>query len=205
MSLYDKYVLPKVIHFVCGMSSSMKQREKVIPLAAGDVLEVGVGTGLNLDLYDPAQVRQLTAIDPSPETWAEYNGDPSALGFEFEFLQAAAESLPMESNTFDTVVLTYTMCTIPDNAAALLELRRVLKPGGKLIFCEHGKAPDRAIEMIQRTINPVWKQFSGGCHINRDIPRIILDNGFAIDDLQTMYIPGWKPASFNYWGMASAR
>ncbi len=205
MGLYNKHILPKVIHWACRQKPSMKQREKVIPAARGNVLEIGIGSGLNLPFYDAGNVKSLTGIDPSPELWQKNKRDPSELPFEFQYTNARAEDLPLDSNSMDSVVVTYCLCTITDLPAAFEEVRRVLKPTGSLIFCEHGKAPDEAVARWQDRLNPVWKRLGGGCNLNRDIPALISGNGFDITQLQTMYLPGWKPASFNYWGMAKIR
>ncbi|WP_273275571.1 class I SAM-dependent methyltransferase [Maribacter polysiphoniae] len=202
MGLYNKYILPTVIDLACKQSSSMLQRMKVIPLATGNVLEIGIGSGLNLPIYNSENVKHLTAIDPSKELWVKNIIDTKNLPFEFAFTQAFAENIPEEDNKFDTVVITYALCTISDTNKALAEVRRVLKPNGKLIFCEHGKAPDRVIQKWQNLINPLWKNIGGGCNLNRDIPFIIEENGFKINDLEKMYISEWKPMSFNYWGTA---
>jgi ubiquinone/menaquinone biosynthesis C-methylase UbiE len=202
MGLYDKYVLPKIIDSACKQKPNMMQREKIIPLASGNVLEIGIGSGLNLPFYDKEQVKHLMAIDPSIDIWNKNKIDPNDFPFDFEFAQAFAENIPCNNNSFDTVVITYTLCSIPDTKKAFEEIRRVLKPNGKLVFCEHGKAPDKAVEKWQNLINPVWKRFGGGCNLNRDIPLIIENNGLKINGLETMYLPGWKPASFNYWGTA---
>jgi len=203
MNLYNKYILPQVVNWACKQETNMRQRIKVIPLAKGNVLEVGVGSGLNLAIYDSKNVKRLTAIDPSKEMWAQNVVDTEKLGFVFSFAEAAAENIPEEDNSFDTVVITYTLCTISDTKKALAEMRRVLKPSGKLIFCEHGIAPDKATQKQQNLINPLWKRLGGGCNLNKDIPLLIKENGFKIANLEEMYIPGWKPASFNYWGTAT--
>jgi ubiquinone/menaquinone biosynthesis C-methylase UbiE len=127
------------------------------------------------------------------------------LPFEFEFINAFAENIPVNNHSFDTVVITYTLCSIPDTYKALGEIRRVLKTSGKLVFCEHRKAPDEATQRWQNMANPLWKRLGGGCSLNRDIPGIIEDNGFKMNKIETMYIPGWKPASFNYWGTAETK
>ncbi|MCG2461450.1 class I SAM-dependent methyltransferase [Flavobacteriaceae bacterium F89] len=202
MGLYNKYILPKVIDWTCKQKPNRRQREKVIPLATGNVLEIGIGSGLNLPVYNGDIVNHLTAIDPSKEIWNKNSIDTNNLKFEFEFIEAFAENIPKDNNCFDTVVITYTLCTIPDLNKAFDEIRRVLKPNGRLIFCEHGKAPDKAIQKWQNIVNPLWKRLGGGCNLNRDIPKIIKGNGFKMNELETMYIPGWKPASFNYWGTA---
>jgi ubiquinone/menaquinone biosynthesis C-methylase UbiE len=205
MGLYDKHILPKLIDCACKQKPNMRQREKVIPLATGNVLEIGIGSGLNLSMYNGERVNHLTAIDPSKEIWDKNVFDTKKLNFEFEFIEAFAENIPEDNNSFDTVVVTYTLCTIPDINKAFEEIRRVLKPSGKLIFCEHGKAPDKAIQKWQSIINPFWKRLGGGCNLNRDIPLIIKDNGLKIVEIEAMYIPGWKPASFNYWGTAKQK
>lgn len=202
MKLYNKYILPKAINWACKQNSSMKQREKVIPLASGNVLEIGIGSGLNLSYYDTTKVTQLTAIDSNIEIWKRNSFDIKNLPFDFNFIEASAENIPATNNYFDTVVITYTLCTISNINKAFVEIKRVLKENGKLIFCEHGKAPDKKTEKWQNIINPVWKSISGGCNLNRDIPFIIENNGFKIIKLEKMFIPGWKPASYNYWGIA---
>jgi ubiquinone/menaquinone biosynthesis C-methylase UbiE len=202
MGLYNKYILPKVVDWTCKQKPSMYQRMKVIPLATGNVLEIGIGSGLNLPIYHKENVKHLIAIDPSKEMWNKNLIDTKQLPFDFNFKEAFAENIPEENNKFDTVVITYTLCTISDTNKALKEIRRVLKPNGKLIFCEHGKAPDKAIQKWQNMINPIWKRIGGGCNLNKDIPLIIKENGFKMKKMETMYIPGWKPASFNYLGTA---
>ena len=205
MRLYDKYLLPNAIDWACKQKSSMKQREKIIPLANGKVLEIGIGSGLNLPFYDKKKVTHLMAIDPSTAVWKKNSFDTNTLGFEFDFIEAFSENIPAENNSFDTVVITYALCTIQDTGKAFDEIKRVLKKDGKLLFCEHGKAPDKEIVRWQNMLNPVWKKFSGGCNLNRDIPFMIERNGFKILKLEKMYIPGWKPASFNYWGIAEIK
>lgn len=204
MGLYNKFILPHIIDWTCKQKPNRLQREKVIPLAAGNVLEIGIGSGLNLPFYDNENVKALMAIDPAIEIWDKNVIDTQNLGFEFDFVKAFAENIPADNNAFDTVVITYTLCSIPDVRVALDEIKRVLKANGKLVFCEHGKAPDKAVKKWQDMINPLWKQFGGGCNLNRDIPLILEENGFKSANMETMYIPGWKPGSFNYWGTAQA-
>lgn len=181
----------------------MKQREKIIPAAFGEVLEIGIGSGLNLPFYNDKEVKHVTGIDPSKEIWEQNDLEAESLPFEFEFVSAPAEKIPHENDSFDSVVVTYTLCSIPELYSAFDEIRRVIKSNGKLIFCEHGKAPDKSVQRWQNFVNPVWKRIGGGCHLNRDIPLLIRGNGFKIEHLDTMYIPGWKPASFNFWGTAT--
>jgi len=202
MGLYKKYLLPKIIHWTCGQNPTMRQREKVIPLAHGKVLEVGIGTGLNLTYYDPDRIDHLTGIDPSKESWNINKLDGETLGLDMTYIQASAEEIPLDDNQFDSAVITYTLCTIPDPLTSLEEVRRVLKPSGQLIFCEHGTAPDARVRKWQNTLNPLWRTISGGCNLNRNIPELLKEGGFKINNLETMYLPGWKPGTFNYWGTA---
>lgn len=202
MGIYDTYLLPKLVHFVCGQQPTMRQREKVVPLAQGRVLEIGIGTGLNIPFYNASKVSHLWGLEPSAEMWAIAQKNAQQQHLDTEYVQSGAESIPLDNNCVDTVVMTYTMCSIPDINTAMDEIRRVLKPGGKLIFCEHGVAPDESVRRWQNRLNPVWKKFSGGCNLNRPVPDLLGQSGFKSSDLQTMYLPGWKPASFNYWGTA---
>ncbi len=199
---YKKYILPKVVNWACTSRSTNYQRAKIIPLAYGNVLEIGIGSGLNLSHYNSEKVDSLIGIDPSEETWKLNKNGISDLNFNFTFIKAFAEELPFQNNVFDNVVITYSLCTIKDFQKALSEIKRVLKPSGKFLFCEHGIAPDKSVKQLQNTINPLWKRVGGGCNLNRDIPALIRENGFNIIDLQKMYIPGWKFASYNYWGVA---
>ena len=203
MGLYNRYILPRVVHFTCGRKPNMRQRTKVVPRARGRVLEVGIGSGLNLPFYDPTTVTRVWGLDPSPEMTRMAEPQARALGFEVEFIGAPAEAIPLEDHSVDTVLVTYTLCTIPDVMPALREMARVLRPSGELIFCEHGLAPDASVRRWQHRLNPIWKRVGGGCNLDRPIPALIEAGGFAIRDLETMYLPGWRPASFNYWGAAA--
>ncbi len=205
MGIYSKYVLPRVIHFACSDKPVMRQREKVVPLATGGVLEIGVGSGLNLPFYDSTRVKKLWGLEPAEEMRHLATAAVRALPFEFEFLDLPGEEIPLETDSVDTVLVTYTLCTIPETEPALRGMARVLRPGGKLIFCEHGAAPDASVRRWQDRLNPVWMRIGGGCHLNRMIPDLISAGGFEIDAVDTMYLPGWRPAAFKYWGTASAR
>ena len=171
MGFYDKYILPRLVHITCGQKPTMRQRQKVVPLAEGRVLEIGIGSGLNIPFYDTAKVQHLWGLEPSEQMWAIARKNARQHHLEAEFVQSGAES-------------------------------SMWKPGGKLIFCEHGTAPDENVQRWQNRLNPLWKKLSGGCHLNRPIPGLLSQAGFRSDDMQTMYLPGWKPASFNYWGTA---
>ena len=205
MGLYRKYILPRATHFACSLKPAMQQRARVVPLATGRVLEIGIGSGLNLPFYAAGKVAHLWGLDPSRELWALAQTNRAAVDFGIEYLEAPAAAIPLANACADSVLITYTLCTIPEVAPALAEIRRVLKPGGQLIFCEHGAAPDRRVRRWQERLNPAWRTLAGGCNLNRSVPALLEQGGFRIDDLQTMYIPGWKPVSFNYRGIARPR
>lgn len=203
MGIYEKRILPWLIHKLCSLSPASHQRQKIVPFAEGRVLEIGIGSGLNLPFYRPSQVTHLWGVDPSPELWRHAKMEPDTLPFSIDWLQAGAEEIPLENNAADSIVMTYTLCSIPDAAAALAEMRRVLKPDGRLYFSEHGLAPDVSVRRLQNRLNPTWRKYGGGCNLNRDIPAILQANGFTFESLESMYIPGWKFASYNFWGVAT--
>lgn len=202
MGFYNRYILPKVIHFACGLKPNMLQREKVVPNAVGVVLEIGIGSGLNLPFYSPEKVTKVIGLDPSLEITALAQQTAKEVPFDVEFIGLPGEQIPLEDSSVDTVLMTYTLCSIPDTRAALRQMMRVVKPDGKLIFCEHGAAPDKNIRVWQDRLNPVWSRLGGGCQLNRQIPDLIEQGGFRIADISADYIPGWRPASYNYWGVA---
>lgn len=202
MGLYARYVLPRIVHFTCSSNPNMRQRGKLVPRARGRVLEVGIGSGLNLPFYDAERVSGVWGLDPSEELTTRAREAAREAPFDVEFVMAGSEEIPLDTASFDSVVVTYTLCTIPDAVGALREMARVLKPGGRLLFCEHGVAPDADVRRWQNRLNPIWSRLGGGCRLNRDIPDLIRQGGFAVTALESMYIPGWRPASFNYWGTA---
>ena len=206
MSLYDKYVLPKFLNCACGSKPVARQRKKVVPLAEGKVLEVGIGSGLNLPFYDKSKIDELWGLDPSEELSEMARKVADSEQMEVNFISSGAEEISLPDDHFDSVLITYTMCTIPEVIRANGEIRRVLKNGGKMIFCEHGEAPDENIRRWQKRINPIWGKFAGGCNINRKIPSLIEDSGFDIIELEEMYLPSTpKIAGYNYWGYAVAK
>lgn len=203
MGLYDRHVLPKLLDFAMRQKPIMMQREKVVPQAAGRVLEIGIGSGLNLAFYDRGRVAKLWGLDPSEELRRIARVRAEAAGIEVEFLGLPGEQIPLDAGSVDTVVSTYTMCTIPDVARALGEMRRVLAPGGTLVFSEHGRAPDASVARWQNRLDGFWGKIAGGCHLNREIATLLRDAGFRVDALDTAYLPGPRPFTFTYWGRAS--
>ena len=203
MSFYDKYILPKVLNCTCASKPIRYQRDKIVPLAEGVVLDVGIGSGLNIPFYNKSKINYLYGLDPSKELLDIAKSVANKENLEIEFLECGAESIPLPDKSIDTVLITYTMCTIPDVALSNSEIMRVLKDDGKLLFCEHGLAPDKNIAKWQKRINPLWGKIAGGCNLNRDIPKIISSSGFKISNMEEMYLPSTpKFAGYNYWGVA---
>jgi ubiquinone/menaquinone biosynthesis C-methylase UbiE len=200
MSLYSKYVLPRVIDLAMKNPETRRLREVWIPQAEGEVLEVGIGSGLNLEFYTQ-RVRQIHGVDPSLELQRMARKRLGTIDVEF-LLQSIENPLPLPSGSMDTVVLTWTLCSIPDPRKALLEMKRVLRPGGILIFIEHGLSPDPGVAAWQDRLTPTWKHIGGGCHLNRKIDEVIQQAGFHISELTTSYIPGPRAMTYTYQGSA---
>jgi ubiquinone/menaquinone biosynthesis C-methylase UbiE len=204
MGLYDRYILAPLTHLACSSNPIMKQREKVVPLAEGEVLEIGVGSGLNLPFYDTDKVQKVWGLEPSEGMRRLARKMLAGSELEVEMIDLPGEEIPLDANSVDSVVVTYTLCTIPDVQRALRGMQRVLRPGGKLLFSEHGVAPDEGVRRWQDRLNPIWRRFSGGCNINRDVPDLLESSGFRVVVDERMYIPGVKLLSYNYWGSAVA-
>ena len=203
MSFYNKYILPKVLNCACASKPINYQRDKIVPLAEGVVLDIGIGSGLNIPFYNKTKIKQLYGLDPSKELLDIAKSIAKKENLEIEFLECGAESVPLPDKSIDTVLITYTMCTIPDVTLSNSEIIRVLKDDGKLLFCEHGLAPDKNIAKWQKRINPLWSKIAGGCNLNRDIPNLISSSGFKISNMEEMYLPSTpKFAGYNYWGVA---
>ena len=205
MGFYADRILPHLVDKACSTKPSRKQREKIVPRARGDVLEVGFGSGLNLPFYAPGEVRKILALEPSAGMRQKARPVVERSGLDVEFIDAPAEDIPLPADSVDTVVISYTLCTIPDAAAALESVRRVLRPGGQLLFCEHGLAPDAAVRRWQRRLSPAWSRVAGGCNLDRDIPALLAAGGFETILDERMYIPGLRMLSYNYWGIARVR
>ncbi len=203
MGFYADHILPHFINCCCGAKPVRKQREKVVPHAEGRILEVGIGSGLNIEFYNPDKVAMVWGLEPSLGMRKKARPRVAAAPFAIEWLDLPGEEIPLDDASADTVVMTYTLCTIPDWKTALQEMRRVLKPGGKLLFSEHGAAPDPDVRRWQDRINPIWNKIGGGCNLNREIPRLIREGGFNLGELETMYVPSTpRVAGYTYWGYA---
>jgi ubiquinone/menaquinone biosynthesis C-methylase UbiE len=176
-----------------------------VPEAAGVVLEVGFGSGLNVPFYDSSKIKKIWALEPSDGMRQKAQPAVDDTDLDIEFIDLPGEQIPLDDNSVDTVLIIYTLCTIPDTQAALQGVRRVLKPGGRLLFCEHGKAPDDNVRRWQNRLNPTWSKIAGGCQMNRDIPALLEAGGFDIKTDERMYIPGVRVLSYNYWGSAVAK
>lgn len=201
MGFYADRVLPHLINLAMRNRRLAPYRERVISGAEGRVLEIGIGSGLNLPFYPP-QVREILGLEPAPRliAMAQRSADRSPL--PVALIEGTAESIPLDAKVIDTVVTTWTLCSVPDANRALNEMRRVLKPGGTLLFVEHGLAPEDGVRRWQDWLTPAWKRIGGGCHLNRPIRNLIEGNGFAIARLETGYMRGPKPMTFMYEGSA---
>jgi len=203
MSIYEDRILPHLVHLTCSSGPVQKQRQKIVPLAEGDVLEIGFGSGLNLPYYDPGKVRRIWGLEPSEGMRQKARPLVEQTGLDVVLIDLPGERIPLEDHSVDTVLVTYSLCTISDVADALSGMRRVLKPAGRLLFCEHGLAPDEGVRRWQRRLNPGWRRIAGGCHLDRDIPGLIANSGFKLVLDERMYIPGIRAFCYNYWGVAT--
>lgn len=202
MKIYEDYILPHLINLACGSESIREERKRVVPMAEGRVLEVGMGSGLNIPFYRPDRVELVWGLEPSEGMRRKALKNLEKAPFEVRWLGLPGEEIPLDDDSADTVLLTYTLCSIDDWRKALEGMRRVLKPGGKLIFCEHGAAPDAKVRKWQDRLNPYWKRVGGGCNLNREIPKCVEEGGFRIREIETGYSDGPKFASYKYWGWA---
>ncbi|MEM6606315.1 MAG: class I SAM-dependent methyltransferase [Pseudomonadota bacterium] len=206
MGIYSEKVLPRLLNCACASKANMRQRALVVPRAAGVVLEIGIGSGLNLPFYQPGRVKKVIGVDPSEEAWKLAQPRAEKTKIPTEFVAVSGEALPLEDNSVDSIVVTYALCTIPDAETALDRMRRVLRPGGQLFFLEHGLAPDESVRRWQNRLNSGWSRLVGGCNLNRDIPSILNQGGFDSSDLDTGYLRGIpRFAGYNFWGSAKAR
>lgn len=203
MAFYRDHILPYLLHAAMKNKAAAAQRADLLRAARGRVLEIGIGSGLNLPFYG-GEVTALVGVDPSAALLAMARKAVPGLPFPVELVEEGAEKLPLEASTFDSVVTTWTLCTIPGAREALGEMRRVLKPGGELIFIEHGRAPEPGVARWQDRLNPLWNRVAGGCNMNRPIEQLISEAGFAVSSLEKGYlIKGPRPLTYHYKGRAS--
>ena len=203
---YGRVIAPRILNSVCAIGPITQQRRKVVPQAHGVVLEVGIGTGLNMPLYDAANVTRVIGVDPDADVTALAEARVDMAKFPVELITESGEALPLEDNLADTAVLTYTACSIPDVATALLEIRRVLKPRGRVLFAEHGRSTNLSVARWQDRLNPLWNRIAGGCNLNRDTEQLLLDAGFAIETSDKFPLPRVpEVVGFHYVGSARPR
>jgi ubiquinone/menaquinone biosynthesis C-methylase UbiE len=202
MSFWAERVLPRLIEKACRSRTILDERRRWIPRARGDVLELGVGSGLNLAFYDCARVASVTGIDPSAALLARAGSRAAQSLVPVELVEASAEQLPFGAGSFDSAIVTYSLCSMDDPARALAEVRRVLRPGGELVFVEHGLAPDAGTRWWQHRLTPIWRRIGGGCRLDRDMPAILRGAGYQLDELYAEYTEGVRWLSFTFQGTA---
>lgn len=200
MSFYRERVLPRLVHMSMRQETFVPYRRRAVAHASGRVLEIGVGSGLNLPLYEEAT--HVIGLEPSASLLAMARDVAAGLGRAIELVEGVAEVIPLPDQSIDTVVSTWTMCSIPDVMRALAEMRRVLKPEGRLVFAEHGRSSDHRVVRWQDGLTPIWKRIGGGCHLNRPIDQLILGAGFRLEQIETGYMEGPRPMTFMYEGVA---
>ena len=202
-SFYERRILPGLLTCACGSPGIMRQRARIVPQAFGEVLELGVGGGLNLAFYDSAKVTQVTGIDPSAELRGIALTAPRAPELKVSVEAGTAEALPFADHSFDSVVCTFTLCSVSEPAKALAEARRVLRPGGQFLFCEHGLSPEPEVARWQRRLDPLWSRLAGGCHLNRPVSATVAAAGFRLGSIEKAYLPKTpRFAGWNEWGAA---
>jgi ubiquinone/menaquinone biosynthesis C-methylase UbiE len=200
MGVYNNLILLRLCDLAMRNKDMLPYRQRVIGGAEGRVLEIGIGSGLNLPFY--RNIREIIGLEPAPRLIAMARQAAESMSTPVTFIEGSAVAVPIADLSIDTVVTTWTLCTIPDAARALSEMRRVLKPSGRLLFVEHGVAPDASVRVWQNWLTPPWKRISGGCHLNRPIRSMIAGAGFDFERLETGYMPGLRPMSFLYQGSA---
>lgn len=202
---WDRHIVPRLIKCACSQGQIMKLRSELVPLARGDVLELGCGGGINMEFYEPVQITRLSGIDPSPKLLEMTRAAAAAHGIAADIQGGVGEAMPFTDASFDTVVTTFTLCSVQEQAAVLREIRRVLRPGGVALFLEHGAAPDAGIAKWQRRIEPLWKRVGGNCHLTRPISSAYAGEGFAVEKLGEGYIPkSPRPMAWVEYGIARA-
>ncbi len=199
---WDRHGVPRLIKLACGTKPILKLRSEVVPLANGRVFEIGCGGGINQQFYNAAAIDSYAGIDPGGKLLEYARAEATKKGWKADIRDGIGEDIPFESESFDTVVCTYTMCSVQDQAQVVREMRRILKPGGRLLFLEHGRSPDASVAKWQDRIEPYWKPIAGGCHLTRPITSAVRDGGFAVEPLGERYAPGTpRPVGWMEWGV----
>jgi ubiquinone/menaquinone biosynthesis C-methylase UbiE len=204
MSIYQKWILPRLVDVTMRNRAATRYRSLIVPKARGTVLEIGVGSGLNLPFYGTG-VEHLYGLDPSEELLAMAGKKARTIAFPIDFIAHASEDIPLDDSSVDTIVMTWTLCSIADPVKALKEIGRVIKPGGALLFVEHGLAPEIRVQAWQQRLNPLWSRLAGGCNLNRKMDQLIRTAGFDFAQLKTEYAEGPRPLSYMYSGQAQLR
>ncbi|MEM1105502.1 MAG: class I SAM-dependent methyltransferase [Pseudomonadota bacterium] len=205
MGLWERFAVPPLVSAACATKPFQRQRQKIVPAAEGRILEIGCGSGANFPFYTAGKVDHLWAVEPAPGMLSRAAGalDTLPIAGRTSLIAAGAENLPLENASVDTAVVTFVLCTLPDWPAACAELRRVLRPGGRVLFSEHGRAPDPGVAKWQRRVEPLWRRLAGGCHLTRDPAELLRAGGFALEHVERMYLPSTpRIAGFATWGMA---
>lgn len=203
MNFYERHIGPRLVRCLCAMPDIAAQRSQLVPEARGVVLEIGIGPGLNLPYYDPARVERVIGVDPSEAFLQLGEAQRRSAGVPVEIIRAPAESLPLPDGFVDTAVITYTLCSVDDPSRCLGEVRRVLKPDGRVLFLEHGLSDEERVARWQRRLNPVWRSLAVGCNLNRPVARMLREAGFAIEQVDQYYLPhAPKPIGFQCRGVA---
>lgn len=202
-SWYDDHVVPRIIKVGCSNAAVAERRAQVVPRAHGRVFEIGCGGGLNQQFYDRGKVTGFSGIDPSGKLLDYAREQAKVKGWDADIRQGIGEAIPFEDESFDTVVATYTLCSVQDEKQVLKELRRILKPGGTFLFLEHGLAPEAKVQKWQHRIEPTWKVLMGGCHLTRPVKQSVAAAGFTVTPIDQGYMPKMpKFASWMEWGEA---
>ncbi|WP_024509873.1 class I SAM-dependent methyltransferase [Bradyrhizobium sp. ARR65] len=201
MGFYQRHIVPCLTHLAMSQKQLLPFRRHIVGAAEGRVLEIGVGSGLNFPLYGRSAA-SVIGLEPSPELLRMARARAQSAPLPVTLLDASAEAIPVETGSFDTIVTTWTLCTIPDALGALSEMRRVLKPGGALLFVEHGRAPEAGVARWQDRLDPLWSRFAGGCHLNRKMDDLLTAAGFRIEALANPRLPGPRTHTYLYEGRA---
>ncbi|MFC4291050.1 class I SAM-dependent methyltransferase [Sphingorhabdus arenilitoris] len=200
---WERHMVPRLISCACSQGQFMKARSRIVPCASGDVLELGCGGGINMEFYDPARIKSFSGIDPSPALLEQSRSAAQALGISANILGGVGEAMPFDDDSFDTLVCTFTLCSVDAQQQVLSEMCRVLRPGGQVLFLEHGSAPDANVQKWQRRIEPVWKRIGGNCHLTRPISAAYQNAGFTVSHGDKGYMPKTpKPFGWLEWGEA---